>query len=61
MTTRERRLTIGLAMCLVLLAGTIVLAFFSTGFMRWLSILVALCNVGVFWELRKSERQPLDK
>lgn len=61
MLTRERRLTIALAVCLVLLAGTVVLAFFNTGFMRWLSILVALCNVGVFWELRKSERQSLDK
>ena len=61
MSTRERRLTIGLAMCLVLLAGTIVLAFFNTGFLRWLLIFGSLCNVGVFWELRKSERQPLDK
>lgn len=61
MSTRKRRLTIGLAVCLVLLAGTIALAFFNTGFLRWLLILGALCNVGVFWELRKPERQPLGK
>jgi hypothetical protein len=50
----RRRFTIMLSVYLAVFLGAIVLVFTLTGFARWLILLVAVCNVVVYWELRRA-------